>query len=321
MRQVGILPHERDARRFLAFLITQDIEATCEREGESWVVWIHDEDHLNQARNLLKDYQQNPDDPRYQDATRVATQKLQEANSKREAASKNVVEVGNRWRAGGGVVGRNAPLVIVLIVISLLVAAFTQLGNMPDTSTFRALSFVELSPELLAKEKVDRSDIPLPFHDILRGQVWRLVTPIFLHFGAMHIIFNCLAMFMLGSQVEERRGSYFFITLILVSAVISNCLQAAAEPISAGMFGGLSGVLYAVFGYMWIVVLNGNRERYDLSPTNIAILLGWLILCILREIPTTANMVSVIVPEHVANVAHVAGLFVGMAFAGVARKK
>lgn len=315
MRQVGLLPHERDARRFLAFLITQDIEATCEREGEAWAVWIHDEDRLTQARNLLKDYQNHPDDPRFQDAQRVANQKLQDTLAKRDAASKNVVEVRGQWR-GGNVVGRSAPLVIALIVISLLVAALTNFGTLLDSSAYRSLSFVEVNLDGLRKGQPP----PPAFRDILKGQVWRLVTPIFIHFGAMHLAFNSLALFMLGSQMEARRGPYFFVLFLFVAAVISNAAQAIGSPAHAFSFGGLSGVLYAIFGYMWIVVLNGNRERYDLSSSNIAIMLGWLVLCILRELPATADMVKFIIPENIANVAHVAGLVVGVAFGAAARK-
>src|SRR5262249_23530572 len=157
-----------------------------------------------------------------------------------------VVEVSGKWRGGGGMggmVGRNAPITFALIVISLLVAALTQLGADRASGTYHALTF---------KEFKDGGDSPLnnetdggPFRDILRGQVWRLVTPIFLHFGVSHIVFNCLWMFMLASQVEERRGPYFYILLILVSAIISN----AAEALYSPAFGGMSGVGYAIFGY------------------------------------------------------------------------
>ncbi len=312
MRQVGFLPQERDAHRFLAFLITQNIEATCERENDSWVVWIHDEDSLPQARQLLEDYRLNPDDPRYQTAQRVANQRLQEALAKRQEAQKNVVEMSGKWRSSSGganMVGRNAPITFALIAIALVVAGLTQLGASRDSGTYQALSFVEFNTG---------AKIPPAFRDIQQGQVWRLITPIFLHFGVMHLVFNCYAMFVVATQVEERRGSYFFVLLLIVSAIVSNVLQAVLQ---GPAFGGLSGVLYAYLGYVWIAMASGNRERYSITPSTIYFCLGWLVLCILRDIPGIGSSVAAFVPGNVANVAHVAGLVVGMAFATLMGKK
>ena len=206
-------------------------------------------------------------------------------------------------------------MVFAMIVISVLVAAFTQLAEGGGSGAYQALAF---AAPLTLKETVNPAADKSPFRDIKKGEVWRLITPIFLHFGLMHLAFNCYAMFVLAGQIEERRGVYFFTLLMVVSAIVSNVLQAW---LSGPGFGGMSGVFYAAFGYMWVVMMYGNRERYMLTQMTITLCLGWLILCILRDIPDTANMVKFIIPHGVANVAHVAGMLVGMAMGGLLGRK
>ena len=41
-------------------------------------------------------------------------------------------------------------------------------------------------------------------YDVLRGQIWRLITPIFIHFDVMHILFNMWMLRDLGDQVIEE---------------------------------------------------------------------------------------------------------------------
>ena len=66
------------------------------------------------------------------------------------------------------------------------------------------------------------------------------------------------------------------------------------------MFGGMSGVLYGLFGYLWMKGRFEPELGLALSPRLILLLIGWLFLC----------MTGVL--GSVANTAHVAGLAVGM---------
>ena len=95
---------------------------------------------------------------------------------------------------------------------------------------------------------------------------WRLITPIFLHFGIVHFIFNSLWLSMLGSRIERLSGSIHLILLVLISGLVSNLAQFWWS--GAANFGGMSGVVYALLGYIWIAhkivpqLTNSATKRY-----------------------------------------------------------
>src|SRR5687768_2285137 len=129
MRQVGVIPTEREARQFAAWLVAQQMPAHAESEEGGWVVWVREEDHLPRAREALAHFQQNPADAKYQDAERAAQALAREEETKRRQAQRNVVEMRGRW--GSSVPGspggaRRSPLVLTLIAISILVALFAS---------------------------------------------------------------------------------------------------------------------------------------------------------------------------------------------------
>jgi GlpG protein len=141
---------------------------------------------------------------------------------------------------------------------------------------------------------------------VLSGQVWRLVTPIFLHFGILHILFNCWATIVEGTLIETHRGTFRLAILVLVSAVLSNLGQyfymERANPEGLHLFGGLSGVGFALFGYLWMKGQYEPEQGMILHPSTVTTMLMWLVLC----------MTGLMGP--IANAAHVVGLGVGVAF-------
>ena len=241
MRQVGSLLKEQDAERFADFLLTKGIHCHVERDKEEWALWIREEDHLNIAQQELEDYRRAPDDPRYHRVTVEAQAIRQEKIRRREEARRNWVEMPGRWRHGE--VRRRCPLVFVLIGICVFVALVT--GNRFDNTnkTYQLLNFK--SPTVSLSED-PMSD---PFRDVKKGQVWRMVTPIFLHAGILHLGFNMYWLFFLGGQVEDVRGSRWFLFFIFATAIVSVTAQAIIE---SPFGGGMSGVVYALFGFVWI---------------------------------------------------------------------
>ena len=137
-------------------------------------------------------------------------------------------------------------------------------------------------------------------YEILHGQVWRLITPIFIHLSILHILFNMLWFKDLGYLIEYKFGKHNLLILILVSGLISNLLQ---YFVSGPQFGGMSGVLYAMLGFVWVYKKIHQDFDYSLPARDITIMIGWLLLCLTGFL------------GPIANSAHAGGLFVGMLFA------
>ncbi len=310
MRQLGTLPNESDAERLAAWLITQRIDAHAEPAGDGWAIWVRDEDHLDPARAAFEHFQTHPQDERYRVARGAAERLRREEEQNRKKALGNVVEMRGRW-ASGGAVPRRCPLVLALIAASILVglAANTLFEGQPRTSVLFLVWFVDP----IAATADGAVDV---WASIRRGEVWRLVTPIFLHYGIFHILFNMFWLFDLGGQVENRRGTMYMLLLTLGLAVLSNVAQATEASVGGTLpgFGGMSGVVYGLIGYVMIKVKFDNREQYRLSQANIVIAMLWFVLCLARSFSGPDGGVLSFIPP-IANSAHAAGLFAGMAIA------
>jgi GlpG protein len=320
MRQVGTLSNETEAQRFAAWLVAQRVEAHTEQENGAWVIWVRDEDQLKKARQDLTEFQKNPADAKYQGVERTAEAVAREAEEKRRQAQKNVVEMRGRWGAAGGMAGmtRRSPVVMLLIGLSAVTALLTYDDTFKDPprqpfgAIYRGLLFAD---PVAARAEDGRPDI---WANIKRVEVWRLVTPIFIHYGWMHILMNMYWLNVFGSAVENRRGSRFLLLLVLAIAVLSNVGQAVEASVrEAGFgFGGMSGVGFGLFGYMLTKAKFDDRERYFLNPATTFVLLLWFVLCILSEIPPFRELLQHTIHD-IANTAHAVGLIAGAAIAYV----
>jgi GlpG protein len=128
-------------------------------------------------------------------------------------------------------------------------------------------------------------------------QWWRLFGPNFLHFSATHIIFNLIWWWIFGSQLERVFGSFWLVVLFVVASLFANIAQLL---VSGPNFGGMSGVVYALFGFVWWI--GWLRPRWGISIPNgfVVFLLIWL-----------AVGYSGILYIDMANEAHAFGLISG----------
>src|SRR5690606_31125082 len=145
-----------------------------------------------------------------------------------------------------------------------------------------------------------------------------LVTPIFLHFGWMHLIFNMLMLHAMGRRIEPRYGTWRTALLVLMIAILSNVAQYLLEgtALADGVFlrnpnfGGMSGVVYGLFGFAWMKSLFDPQAGITVEGPTVFILLAWLFLCMAAAIPSASPLLSGV--PRVANTAHFVGLAVGM---------
>jgi GlpG protein len=311
MRQLGSLPTESDAHRLAAWLVTQRIDAHAEQDKSGWSVWVRDEDHLPESRAALEHFRANPQDPRYQGVESAADRIRRDEDRERQKARSNVVEMRGRWGTSASAVARRCPLVMTLIGLSIVLSLATNSfsRNNSNDAILTKLLFVDPSQAMQA----GGFDV---WASIQRGQIWRLVTPIFIHYGMMHLVFNMFVLWDMGGQIENRVGSQWMFALVLVLAVMANLGEAFESSVAGGRgydFGGMSGVGYGVFGYLLIRTRFGNREQYRLSPATTFMMLLWFVLCVARQFAGPTGLLSFI--PSIANSAHTVGLFAGMAIA------
>lgn len=137
------------------------------------------------------------------------------------------------------------------------------------------------------------------------GQLWRLVTPIFLHFSVMHLVFNMVLLWVFGRQLELYEKPSTLLVLLLLFAIIPNVAQSLLVGIR---FGGMSGLVYAVLGYCWLWNRIGSQPVFAFPNAMMGLMVGWLLLGF-TDILTWFGLPAM------ANIAHLGGLLTGLACA------
>jgi GlpG protein len=181
------------------------------------------------------------------------------------------------------------PLTCSLILVCVAVAIYSRLGQNQDFLQQLFISYPASGQTGLLPEVFD-------------GQVWRLITPVFIHFGVLHLLFNMLWLFQLGCMVEGRQGTGTLALVVLVFGIVSNLAQ---YFIHGPFFGGMSGVVYALAGYIWMRGKHDHASGLYLDWRSIEWLLIWLVLC----------FTGLLGP--VANAAHLGGLIAGVVWGRV----
>jgi GlpG protein len=287
MRLIGRLDNELSARTFGDYLFAQGIENQIEFEkDDGWGLWIRDEDKLERAAALLLAFREDPAGSQYQVQAKAAAG-LRAEQAKQEAAyQKRLRDRRHLFRPltayGFGVVTYG------LIVISVLVCILSNFGN--DAQPISGLFITSYATE--------PGQVP-GLLEVRHGEVWRLLTPIFIHFGPLHILFNMLWLRDLGSMIEARQSSWRLGLLVLVLGVCSNLAQ---YYMSGPAFGGMSGVVYGLLGYIWIRGKLDPGSGLYLHPSTVWMMIAWFVLCFTG------------VFGHIANTTHAVGLGLGMAW-------
>jgi len=178
------------------------------------------------------------------------------------------------------------PVTLGLIGISVMVFLFMNVGDQETVIRLFLISeyFQPVLPEILS------------------GQLWRIFTPIFLHFGIFHIVFNMMWTWELGRIIEQKQGRVILLSVCLLSGAVANLAQ---YWVSGPVFGGMSGVVYALFGYIWIQGLTNLRFGIRLNPAIVYLMMGWFVVC-------WTGILEKLFGLSVANAAHTAGLVSGV---------
>jgi len=295
MRPIGRLQDENQAKRLGDFLYAKGIENQVDLDLHgAWEVWILDDVNIERAKQAFDQFARDPDDPRFMKAAQTAAQRKQQDPQAQVGKRVRTIDARTIFYAPPVPIGI---LSIILIVICVGVAILTNLGK--EGRFVQPLSITQQH----SKDGYVYWQRGLP--EIRHGQVWRLFTPMFLHFGLLHIFFNMLWLRDLGSMIEARKSSWMLLVLVLVIAGTSNYAQ---YVIRGPNFGGMSGVVYGLLGYIWMQGKFNPASKLSLEPQTVTFMIVWFFLCLFELIPNVANTV------------HGVGLGVGIAWGFLAAR-
>ena len=138
---------------------------------------------------------------------------------------------------------------------------------------------------------------------IVQGEVWRLITPIFLHSGLLHLVSNVFFQLRFGWVLEARWGIPRTVLIYLVAGIAASAMSCFCAPgvVSVGASGALFGILAADITYLalnWNAILNNTGE---------ALMLGIIVVL---------NIIFGFTGSGVDNYAHLGGIIFGLLLGG-----
>ena len=178
-----------------------------------------------------------------------------------------------------------------IIAIAIFLTLLTNFGN-----------HVSLESFLFIKPSLSSLFSPLEHTYLINNEWWRLITPTFLHFSITHLIFNCLWIYILGSRIERLDGLSIFLFIFIATSVLSNAGQFLWTQ--QYLFGGLSGSVYGLLGYCFIIELDSRQGRYSLPVALYIFMFIWLLVGF-------TGVLSFFGFGNIANTAHLVGMIAG----------
>ncbi|MFO1446521.1 rhomboid family intramembrane serine protease [Bacillus sp. Bva_UNVM-123] len=116
---------------------------------------------------------------------------------------------------------------------------------------------------------------------IVDGQYWRLVTPIFIHAGFSHMLFNSFSLVLFGPALEQILGKAKFIFVYITTGILANIATLLLEPLTY-IHVGASGAIFGLFGYFMAIVkfrkdlISKNNSQIIITITIIGVIMTFL---------------------------------------------
>lgn len=300
MRLLRELADDGAAQRLLDALSDQGIDAELKRSNGHVGVWVIDENHLARATELARGWLDGSQREAYEQSAargsraRELSARIEERRQRQRDAMARQLQALTRPRP--------APLTLGLIALCVAVGLLTKLGD--ERVMVSALTIAD--PRLPADVTLIRAlGRTIPWLALPWAEPWRLVTPVLVHFGIIHILFNMLWLRDLGRVIESTHGSRYLALFVLLCAVISNIAQ--YEIGQRAQFAGMSGVVYGLLGLAW---LRGRLDPwigYGISRSTMQFMMIWFVLGFVGNF-------------GIANYCHLFGLLVGLGWAFVAHR-
>ncbi|MGB5350310.1 MAG: rhomboid family intramembrane serine protease [Polyangiales bacterium] len=285
MRMLTTVADQTEAKTLGDALYADGVVTTLKETRDGAIaIWVHDETQMEQARAFLNGF--DPSSSRVAEMAKEARarrKKEAKADEQLRARTEKIreqIEAKQNMRIGTVTTG--------LIAICVVVFFLTDMGD--NKAMVGYFTFV---PPVLTP----RGEVWGNVSAIWEGQPWRLFTPMFLHFGFMHILFNMWWLKDLGTAIERVFSARYLLIFVLVTAAVSHVLEYTMSGPTT--FGGMSGVVYGLFAFIWIRGRLDPSFPYRLPQQLVTFMLIWLGLGFTGWVGPIANWV------------HTGGLLVG----------
>lgn len=177
--------------------------------------------------------------------------------------------------------------------------ARTQFGGKPVNTPVITYVLIAINVVMFALQTVStdlQRELVLFSPAVADGELYRLLTSAFLHYGTMHIVFNMWALYVIGPPLEIALGRLRFSALYLMSALGGSVVVYLLSTLG-GQTAGASGAVFGLFGATFVV---GRRLNMDTR---------WVIGLI------AINLVITFVVPNISWQGHLGGLVTGAAIA------
>jgi len=183
-----------------------------------------------------------------------------------------------------------APLSLTLVITCAVLLLVAPLNDMTDLVRSMLYPNFSYGTRIINLERV--------LENFNAATFARMISPILLHGGLLHLAFNMLWLWEFGRRIEARQPSWIMLCVIIIVALFSN----TAQFLYGGTiyFGGMSGVVYGLFGYLWMWQVIDPAKRLSLPGALVFFLLLSLVIITAMDI------------DFIADEAHIGGLVTGV---------
>ncbi len=276
------IPAEINLLAFSRYLTRQGLNHRIAEEGGRQVLWVATEQDADLAQSAYARYQSG------------------------QLVLQDEAPVSVSFNLGASLTSAVLRFPVTLLLICISLALFPASAGIEEGEPGRLL----LQLMFLPTEQIIGNLYFMSFTQaLLSGEIWRLFTPMFIHFGWLHIVFNLLWVWEIGRRIEFANGSWLLLALALLSSAVSNLTQHFVSGPS--LFGGMSGVVFGLLGHslVWSRLV---PSRSTGLPQGIYIFMLVYLALGFTGIIDLAGMGSI------ANGAHLGGLVAGLVTGGAA---
>lgn len=188
---------------------------------------------------------------------------------------------------------KKQPCTIILIAVNVIIFFNLVFQGMPEDPVFMLEHGAMYLPKVLGE-----------------GEVYRLVTSMFLHFDFHHLMNNMIMLGVLGWQLEQELGKFKYLVLYFLSGVGGNLLSALVEIRTGNLAvsAGASGAIFGVIGALLLISLRNHGRVGELSGKGIVFM---ILLSLYFGFTSTG----------VDNMAHIGGLLCGFILSALLYRK